>query len=251
MDCKKPEWVSAIAHWIVALTAIVGTVLVWNELNHLTKQNTLLKQSVDESKKQTESFQDILRESLHPYPVYDTLVFNTGYVNVVKDKFTLVYQKKIINAGPGRLLLLGYIAYVADDQLSFRDNFLSGQLSNIETDKYPQALRRTTLIPGSFQSCGVNVMFLNLSFSKKKYVYDLIFFEDELGNLYDAETSYLITFKDAKIESHGLEAVVDQSLQLATKYSHPYNQIERKKLFNCLEKVNPFLMYSISGYQAK
>lgn len=176
---------SAFSAFGVLVTSIVGVMLVSGELKELTKQNAYLEQTLRQTYRPlgVVSYSTALDEQLAKWTVAPGNTTGT---------FGFLAEPFLHNEGKGVLSYLGVLTYFAGEQLAFRKLLLEGKLDTIIFDGRLPYSRRKPIRPG--QAEDYKIVGNQLPLRSEYFVYTLLLYEDQDGNLYDTERLDHFTF---------------------------------------------------------
>lgn len=236
---KRLNLIDIFISIVIAISAIIGIILVKLELN--------------ETQKQTEYLNRTLMQSYRPVGSIANFKDDGTYSNIIihyfdcdkKDKFSFLYNPEIMNRGQGILSLIGYISYLSEKSLNFREKFLNGEITEVYADSLLNYARRKPILPKD--KYGVVTVFKEIPFEQKYFIYVLAFYEDQDNNLYDTEHLVVLNFEEPKITEDGLKTKLNNNEPgiRSERYSM-YNKLDYKRLSTVLKRINSPLSNYIS-----
>lgn len=224
---RSSRWiiVTAIATCVLALTGVIGTRYVVDELQEFRHQNELLQRTLNQSYRPLASIS---------YTESEPGVYEMSLAPVVggrPDRYAFQAKLHIRNLGQGLMRHLGYIHYVDRDTIPFRDSYLSGPLKVLYDGLSPLA-RGAPLPPG--ESVEAALRWSGIGPTDNLFSYVLIFYEDQVGNLYDTEHLLHLKFQEPELRESGLVPISVPGGGISEEY-HQYTKAERAALIKRLE----------------
>ncbi len=169
--------------------------------------------------------QSALNQSFRPRGKIKT---DTIKVNLDSNKYFYLAHSYILNKGPGVLNYCGNISYPIGHEIDFREMLLNNKLA-IYNDDYMYSFARGSPIEKD-DSFSIHLSCKSDSFYKKLYLYSLVLYKDQEGNLYDTEYLLLADF-------------IDSCKMGVIRYQKPvfnkYNKNDKCLLMKQLIKLNP------------
>ncbi|MCX5800892.1 MAG: hypothetical protein NTX17_05835 [Candidatus Eisenbacteria bacterium] len=207
---------------VIALTAIVGTALLVGEFRELKIQNSHLNRS--------------LKQSYRPVgivyqPTSQEHLGQTQFLPLAtrgeKNSWNLFYAPLLTNGGHGLLSYIGHVYTVVWDQMDFRERFLEGRAGRVAFDGLSGYARGQSLAP--VDSLRLVFYWKHLAVGKRFFLYALIFYKDQDGDLFDTE--HLMSA--AVLDTSGTDTT--QAFRIGTAPGtrdnyHSYTDTERRVL---------------------
>ena len=160
---------------VIAITAVCGTYFVIREFKQLKSQNEILNRSLKQSYRPVGSIRNPRGK----------IAFITKTSGDNKETWDLVYSPFLSNLGHGILIYLGYVYAVAQESIDFRHKLLSGITDTLAFDSLSGYARGAPMAPGD--SLKLNLHWEQLPFSKRFFLYTLVFYKNQDGDVFDTE----------------------------------------------------------------
>jgi hypothetical protein len=235
----------AIGTGLLALIGAGGLYFIVDELEAIHGQNVILESSI------RESYRPIGIASDHPET--DSMgIIEFKYSKEKLDRFAFMKTYYFENNAEGVLVYIGQISFVDSTEIDFRSAILSGEIESVNVDLHYSHIRETPIFGKGKRNLDrmiTSIMWEDLIFSERYYVYVLFFYEDQNGNLYDTEHMDVYPFKKAEITGSYVIAAIDTAgpLHRRERY-HYYNKDERLKLVEALENIRGVAGHPIIEY---
>jgi hypothetical protein len=255
-DTKK--WKKWLHHYATVFTGVgtillavigaLGLFLVLNELSELRKQNSYLESSL----KQT--YRPLGYACSNPRSP-DSILVIMGWTSKSLDRFSFKIDYTIFNHGQGVLCYIGSFFYAATKPIEFRQQLMDGELDSVNVDSRYPFNRLETILPynkSNVSKTGATVIFDRIPFADRYFVYTLLLYEDQDGNLYDTEHLQVLSFEQPRIERQKVEIDLDKTGPSSSQeIYHAYSIEGRKKLAKAIRNLrypkNHPLAYFIEG----
>jgi hypothetical protein len=230
---KIKKILPSIPNYVIAITGIVGLVLVMGQLIQLKNQNKTLERSLS----QTYRPLGVARFSWEK-PAMVIL----GYPPMEakeKDKISFDFELKLKNKGKGLLSYLGSLSYLSQNEIAFRSELLNGEIDSVHFDGMYTYARESPVLPDEiFETYGG---WKNIPFKKVYFLYVLFLYKDQDGNLFDTEHLNVLNFQDPISTEKGISAKFDateNNMSYMKETYNTYSMDEKLKLCNFLKAKN-------------
>jgi len=229
MNNGKSFWIKIIA-LVISTTGVIGLYLEFHELRKTSKY----------ALEQSELMRGNLKQSYRPLGIPSAILkepdkFTWEFIEAEKEnKFGIGYPQYLINKGSGVLTFLGFIAYLSDSLIDFRNEVLKGKIDDFRFDNVVSEARGYTILPNDH--CGPwSMSWENLDFKNQYHFYRLYFYLDQERNLYDTQNVMTVNFKAAYIENEEMKTDVLGITPRKNDF-HSYNNQERARLVSIFEE---------------
>jgi len=223
---SKWEKATTVATWLIAATAMLGTIFVVCEYREIKNQTQHLHRTLRQSYKPVGSFPREKIGDLAPAQIGCEPCGET-------DRFSLLFVPQLENQGSGLLVYVGHMYCVSRSRVDFRDRLIRGEAVAFEVDKLLPFGRRMPLAPG--EHIGIKVVADSLPFHREYYVHTLVLYEDQDGNLFDTDLLAILPFEQVESDSFGhrqVRAAVD-GVRMTERY-HSVSEEQRATLIATL-----------------
>jgi len=171
---------------------------------------------------------------------------------------TSFFLKKTLyieNNAEGVLVYIGQISYIDTNLIDFRAEILRDGIDSVNVDLHYSFIRESPIFRQGKRKVDIvntSIFWDNLAFAAKYYLYILIFYEDQNGNLYDTEHMEVYSFKKPEITGSYVTAAIDTAgpMHRRERY-HYYDKNEREQLAIALEKIKCLTDHPIISYIRK
>jgi hypothetical protein len=211
----------------MALTAIIGLILILAQVNQLVLQNSYLESTIRQTYRPLGTVKYSLSNN------YENIKIK--YASDAKPgRFTFGCDPYLYNKGRGVLLYIGAISFVAKNDTNFRWEFLNGHIDSIDFDGVPTYARGYPIRADEY----LQVPFIheNLDLEKRYFVCVLYLYEDQEGNLYDTERMDVIDFGERPEVLSGNLIPKLSSFSYRERY-HYYSQGEKSKIIEQFKRL--------------
>ncbi len=131
------------------------------------------------------------------------------------------------------MIYIGCLYHISTKEIDFRNMLLENQIDSFNFDGVPNYARRRQLHPRN--SIKTTIIFENLNYSKKFFIYSMHIYEDINGVLYDTIHLDVISFEDEpNYEDYGLKPNLSDDYYSNEQYNK-YNEEEILKLKRLFE----------------
>lgn len=198
------------ASYLLVIIGAIGVFFILEELNEIKEQNkALLNQNLTLERTLRQSYRP-LGVARHSWEEKELMIVRYPSSDTKeKDKITFQIVNELKNQGKGLLSSLGFVYFLSNELINFRDKFLNGEIAGVNFDPLPTFARRTPLLPGETQITVAECE--NVPFERRYFLYILFLYEDQDGNLYDTEHLEVLPFLEPVSTEMGLEARLDKN----------------------------------------
>jgi len=218
---------TGLGTFTIAITGVFGYFLLKDELQSLQLQNSQTEMAISQGYRPLGVVRfehdkpDVMKPSTSP--------------GSTKDRFGLGYNLEIFNAGKGPLLFLGYLRYVSDVEIQFRNRLLTRQLDSVVTDQMYTYSRLKPILVSEYTTVLSN--WGELSFKRIYYLYSLFFYLDQDGNLYDTEHLDVWRFRALMQNDTARVPPIEEKGSYFRDLYHKYTPDERAALIQLLDSM--------------
>lgn len=228
------KW-SYLANIVVAVTAILGLIYVYFQLNLFQEQTDTLNKSLIQSYRPLGFifYNDPEGKGRH---VIEYL--NEGK----KEKLSFIFRPSMVNKGSGVLVNIGHIYYITTEAINFRQKLLNRDsvIDDIHFDWRYNYTRRDAVLPSD--KIEVSVRLDEIEFESQYYLYIMAFYEDQDGQLYDTVSKTVMNFGETYWETERMRTKFESAL--TTNQFNKYDETEKLKLIEMFkEKKHPIVDY--------
>jgi len=226
MKCNWEKW-NAIATIIMAVGGLIGLYYLISEFGELRKSNEIALNTVRQSYRPLA----IVRFT-HQRP--DLAVVNHSDLTPSRC-FNFGYTEQIVNKGLGVLIYLGYVSYLSESELDFRNHLLDDEIPSVSQDSAPAYARRRPIAPG--ETLTIFTVWEDVPFSRAYFAYSLHLYEDQDGELYDTEHLNVVNFESPFSEEGKIRTKLEPGTVVRETY-HYYSREEKAKLIKALMRLH-------------
>ena len=223
---KFTKW-SHIANIVIAITAILGLIYVYLQLDLFYSQTDTLNKSL------IQSYRPIgFITFIDPGEKWDVgIEFLKGGK---KEKLSFLYRPSMINKGNGILVNIGHMYYITKEAIEFRKKLLDKELvkEEIHFDWKYDYVRGDALLPND--TADVNIRFDNIEFEEQYYVYIIAFYEDQDGRLYDTVNKTFMKFSPTFWKEDRMRTSLTRA-NITNKFN-AYSEIEKSILIEIIKE---------------
>lgn len=218
--------IQALATIGILIAGLVGLRFVVCELDQLQRQNSYLERT--------------MRQSFRPLGVcsYSTDLksreIKIGYLDSSNpNKFSFRCELFLYNRGKGILIDLGSFSYLSKKEVDFRKLFLDGKVDSVNFDARYSYTRRSPVHPDDYIE--IKLEWRDVDSEDKYFLYTILLYEDQDGNLYDTERLDVFKF-DYKFSP--ADSAKSPHLQEGSRREtyHAYSPEEKQALIEEIEK---------------
>jgi hypothetical protein len=239
MEDKTLKIINTIAAVFLALATTFGLIFIFLDLQEFRVQNESLNIEVKEISIQNLILEKTLKQNYRPVGVAkladnDSLFIVQFARSDSIGKINIVLKPKLYNMGKGVLSLIGHISYCSYEKIDFRSKLLNGEIENFSFDYFREEARGKPIMQNEYWPIIIEQK--NLPIENIYYIYSLIFYKDQDGNLYDTERLDLIDCDSTITMEDNWQRPVLSNKNISNEQYNYYKVDEIQKLENLFKK---------------